>query len=205
MSNDVIQLNTTEIINRFDQSRSLDAYFALLKEENEKINLVSRETIASGLPRLAGESLAPFHIIEQKSFETYLDIGSGGGMPSFPICLCLGINNPTLVERTQKKARALERMGERLGFNPHIISRTFEECSLDKKYDLITLRLVKLDDPLLKKIQNILKTGGLFLYYNDCKNFEKKLEKYSLSLQKLRYRIDSNDVTKVISIFKKVG
>ena len=94
-----IQLNIENLLEKYDQENKLELYFSVLKEENKKLNLVSRETIESKLLQLAAESLLPFEYIKQKSFDNYIDIGSGGGMPSFPIILTHDIKQSTQIGR----------------------------------------------------------------------------------------------------------
>ena len=157
-----------QIISENDKNNLLPLYFELLKEENTKINLVSRETIAGGLPLLAAESLLPFHRIIQSDFESYLDIGSGGGFPSLPVLLTRKISRVTLVDRTAKKTIALGRIVDGLplkNLELTIIPLNFEEHRLSGAYDLITMRLVKLTKPLLKKILPLMGSSAIFIYY----------------------------------------
>ncbi|MBU8933850.1 MAG: class I SAM-dependent methyltransferase [candidate division Zixibacteria bacterium] len=157
---------TNELLSRLDPSCRLEEFFALLTKENERVNLVSRETIGSGLPQLAAESLVPLESVDRDSFERYLDIGSGGGFPSIPILLTSEITQTTLVERTQKKATALKRMSDAMNLNVHIAPVTLEDLpQSDVRYDLITMRLVRLTPRLLRRIIPRLSPGGVFIYY----------------------------------------
>ncbi|MEA2031243.1 MAG: RsmG family class I SAM-dependent methyltransferase [candidate division Zixibacteria bacterium] len=152
---------------RMDSDNHLQHYFAKLTEENRRINLVSRETIADRLPQLAAESLAPLEILHRPHFNRYLDIGSGGGFPAIPILLTRNIEHVTLVERTQKKASALRRILISMNLRADIIPVTFEQFipSDSGGYDIITMRLVKLTKSLLRRILPLLSTGGVFVYY----------------------------------------
>jgi len=168
-NSEIISFDFSDIIKKYDIENQLKTYFDILKKENEKINLVSRETIGSnGLDILAAESLLPFEFIGTTSFTNYLDIGSGGGFPALPIVMSTTINNVLLVERTQKKAAALKRIIKDLEFESqriNVIDKTVEECSFDLSFDLITLRLVKLTAKLYKFIMSLLKKNGVFIYY----------------------------------------
>ncbi|MEW5995197.1 MAG: RsmG family class I SAM-dependent methyltransferase [Candidatus Zixiibacteriota bacterium] len=164
----ILRYDADDILRAFDPSNRLDQYFRLLAQENRRLNLVSRETMAdqfSVLRRLAVESLVPLSVINRESFESYLDIGSGGGIPAIPLILTGKIKHATLVERTQKKAAALRRMLIALDLRAEIIPNSFEQITWDKGFDLVTLRLVKLTQKMLNRILPLLNPGGYFVHY----------------------------------------
>ncbi len=177
-----LEFSPHALLSKYDTDSKINQYLALLKAENQKINLVSRETSDSDFKRLAAESLLPFEVIGLRTFDNYLDIGAGGGFPAFPIIMSAKIGNATLVERTKKKAVALGRMAGQLELKVRVLDTNFEECRLSEKFDLITLRLVKLTKPQLKRISKLLKSGGSFIYYSEFDDYpEKELEKTSYS------------------------
>lgn len=195
-----IHLDIEKLLSKYD-SRKIEAYYNTLRAENEKLNLVSRETIDSKLPQLVAESLLPFEYIEQKSYSHYVDIGSGGGLPALPIILTQNIKNSTLTERIGKKADSLERMKESLALNNlTVISKQLEECKFEHSFDLVTMRLVKLNNRLLTKTCKILKKNGLFIYYHKP---EFKIADSSLSVVIYSYSIGLNSVDKYFSLITK--
>lgn len=178
MSQQFSDLTAAEkLLAALDPEKKIYKYFDLLFDENKKINLVSRETSLGGLVKLAAESLAPFENDLKDSLSlpngSYLDIGSGGGFPALPVAIVGQFSKFTLVERTQKKAAALTRISKALDLQPKVISGTFEEVSISRAFDLITMRLVRLDERLFKKVMACLKPGGCFLYYSDYPNSSK--------------------------------
>jgi len=166
------------ILSKYDPDSKVKQYLDLLEAENKNINLVSRETSHSDLTRLAAESLLPFEVIKSRQFLNYLDIGSGGGFPAFPIIMSFNPRRSVLVERTKKKASALNRMSEQMGLPIEVCEQNFDECEFSGKFDLITLRLVRLTKPLFKKISELLTSKGVFIYYSkfeddgDIKNLQ---------------------------------
>ena len=166
-----------QLLREVDPDNRLERYYHLLAEENARINLVSRETLPdsgelsvrfAGLGRLAAESLYPMTQVNLKLVRNYLDIGSGGGFPSIPIMLTQNPAKAVLVERTQKKAAALGRLIAALGCSARVDARTFEELTLPaESFDLITLRLVRLDQGLFKKVVRLLHSDGAFVYYSE--------------------------------------
>ncbi len=169
LSSDLIHFDPTALLKSFDPDGRLDHYFELLADENSRINLVSRETSRDGLIQLAAESLLPFQYCQCRQIDRFLDIGSGGGFPAFPILLTQSVRQATLVERTQKKAAALDRFAHdkslAVSANVTLVNQTFEEWKSNDSFDLITLRLVRLTPILLKRILSRVSPGGLFIYY----------------------------------------
>ena len=160
-----INLDIEAILHQYDPSNRLSRYFSLLMNENERLNLVSRETSHDDLERLAAESLFPLTMLG-RGFDNYLDIGSGGGMPALPIMLSGSVSGEVcLIERTQKKAAALRRMLYGLDLTANIIAKPYEETEFSTDFSLITIRLVKLTKPVLDHVIAALKPDGKFVYY----------------------------------------
>lgn len=195
---DIRRFDVRSFLAEIDPDSRLELYYELLADENRKVNLVSRETlpgIDSGQPDrfallrvLAAESLFPLRDLNRNAFAQYLDIGSGGGFPAIPILLTQHIADATLVERTLKKAAALRRMLSQLNQSAKVEPVTFEETSVPhESFDLITLRLVRLTPPILKKILPLLTPGGTLVYYSRpqftpiLSNFEQTALQYSAS------------------------
>ena len=200
MSIEKIQLDIEAVISRYNIER-LNQFYQILKSENEKLNLVSRETIENGLPQLVAESLLPLQYLPKKRFTNYLDIGSGGGMPSIPIILSKKVFIPILVERIWKKAKSLETMSTALALeNLEIRNLTLEDIKFKKKFDLITMRLVKPTDKLLKIIYQNLSDDGVFLYYFKP---ELDLKKYSLQSVTYSYATSPKTSDKFFSVITK--
>ena len=189
-----------EFVGRYDPENKLRLYFSLLREENEKVNLVSRETIDGGLISLVAESLMPFEVLGQQKVACYLDIGSGGGIPAIPILLTQQIESATLIERTQKKAAALNRMLIALGLHAEVLPGTYEQLSLKSEFDLITMRLVRLEKAILHNIIGILKPGGHFVHYSAV---DQSLVGSEFELTTYCYSIDSVKKSNDFSVLKK--
>lgn len=200
MSEKRLEFSSKNILYNYDPDSKLKQYFDLLEDENKKINLVSRETSRSDLERLAAESLLPFQEIPPRTFQNYLDTGSGGGFPAFPIIMCLAPKKSVLVERTKKKAAALVRMSNRLNIKMNVKDTNFEESKLDRQFDLITLRLVKLTDSLLKRFAGLLSQDGIFIYYS---KFEKDTGNLKVTQSPYTYNVGADDAPKHFTIFTR--
>ncbi len=200
LENCFFEVKIEDILQKHSKNGSLDAYLSLLTLENEKTNLVSRETSAADLKRLIAESLVPFEKLELKTVNNYLDIGSGGGLPSIPIIITLNPAESILIERRNKKASALRRISLELKIKPIVIEQTFEDIVFDKTFDLITVRLVRLSGSILKKISEILSHSAVFIYYGAFQSAKCPPE---LSYTIYSYAIGDNSAAKAFTLFRK--
>jgi 16S rRNA (guanine527-N7)-methyltransferase len=200
MSEKQLEFSPKSILSKYDPDSKLKSYFDLLVKENQKINLVSRETSHSDLDRLAAESLLPFEEIDTRDFSNYLDIGSGGGFPAIPIIMCLGPDKSFLTERTKKKAAALSRIARELSINVEVLDSNFEDLRLTRNFDLVTLRLVKLSESLMKKIVAILSANGILIYYSQ---HEKNIDKLKISRAPYIYNVGPDSPPKHFTVFIK--
>jgi 16S rRNA (guanine(527)-N(7))-methyltransferase RsmG len=157
--------SSQELIDRYDPSRLIERYVDLVTAENRNINIVSRETTREDIIRLAAESLVPLEVIAEGPFGHLLDIGSGGGLPAIPLLVTGAVLEATLVERTGKKATALERIVSQLQLPATVVNANLEEARLKGPFDLITLRLVSLTSRLLTLISRLSHPQTLVIYY----------------------------------------
>ena len=200
--NSFFEVKIEDILKKHTHHGSLQDYLSLLTLENEKTNLVSRETSASDLKRLIAESLVPFEKLELETVNNYLDIGSGGGLPAIPIIIALNPAKSILIERRNKKASALRRISFELKIKPAIIQQTFEEIEFDHTFDLITVRLVRLSTAILNKISEILSHLALFIYYGA---FQSSKCPDELSYSVYSYATGDDTPAKSFTIFKKTN
>lgn len=161
-----IQLDYNKIKERYDPENRLESYIELLLKENRQVNLVSRETKPESAFGMALESLLPLDYLSGQ-IGSYLDIGSGGGFPAIPFLISGMITGEAvLIEKTQKKCSALNRMLTRLGLTAQVLPEQFPSPSIKTKFDLITLRWVKLGPTLLEQISHALSSQGQLLHYS---------------------------------------
>ena len=160
-----VSFSPQEILERFDPSGRHLKFIDLLLAENRKLNLVSRETSREDLVGLIAESLLPLTQFELP-IRDYLDIGSGGGLPSLPILLSGNVEGRALlVERVQKKSAALRRMIYALDLAAELPALDFDQISPEGDFHLITVRLVKLTPGLLARAGSLLHPDGTLLYF----------------------------------------
>jgi 16S rRNA (guanine527-N7)-methyltransferase len=116
----------------------LEAYAALLVDENKRQNLVSASTVDQLWERHIIDS-AQLVRFEPHAGASWLDIGSGAGLPGIVIA-CLVDGPVTLVEPRRLRAEFLHKAVGSLGISANIVAGKAE--SLGGKYDVITARAV---------------------------------------------------------------
>ena len=124
----------------------LEAYAAMLREENDRQNLVSASTIDRLWDRhiLDSAQLARFEPGEGAS---WVDIGSGAGLPGI-VLACLVAGPVTLIEPRRLRADFLHRVCESLRLNATVFPGKAERAQ--GKYQVVTARAVARLAQLLK-------------------------------------------------------
>ncbi|MBU0983679.1 MAG: class I SAM-dependent methyltransferase [candidate division Zixibacteria bacterium] len=195
---DPILLDPAQLLPEYVSVAQLDAYYAVLMEENRRVNIVSRETSRPDFDRIAAESLLPLRVIPS-AFTSYLDIGSGAGFPAIPVLLSRKhAPECVMVERRQRKAAALEYITRHLGLRATILRKAFEETQLKQTFDLITLRWVKLTPSLLTLILDCLAPDGAFVYYSETTRSHAAADAHTTA-----FRCPQDDTVKSFTVYRK--
>ena len=126
--------------------QKLEAYVALLRDENERQNLVAASTLDRVWERhiLDCAQLARF---EPHAGASWVDIGSGAGLPGIVIA-CLVSGPVTLVEPRRLRADFLQRAAEMLDLQATVIPAKVDKMT--GYFDVITARAVA---PLARLIE----------------------------------------------------
>jgi 16S rRNA (guanine527-N7)-methyltransferase len=132
----------------------LDAYAALVREENERQNLVSGTTLDALWERhiIDSAQLARF---EPRAGASWVDLGSGAGLPGI-VLACVAVGPVTLVEPRKLRAEFLHKVVAALDLPAKILASKAERVS--GTFDVITARAVAPLSKLLE-ISHHLSTG----------------------------------------------
>ena len=138
-----------EFLKTYNVSREtyqkLSEFVKILTEWQEKMNLVSRQSLPNIWTRHIADSLQLYQMLNNDAKEVY-DIGSGAGFPAIVLAIsALTENRKThfkLIESITKKTVYLNDVKEKLGLNNvEILNNRCENLSL-KPADFITARAV---------------------------------------------------------------
>ncbi len=116
----------------------LEAYVGLLRSESQKQNLVSASTLNAVWERHILDS-AQLLRFERSPSASWLDIGSGAGLPGIVIA-CLTDGPVTLAEPRRLRADFLHRTVKALGLQAQVVPARIERVA--GHFDMITARAV---------------------------------------------------------------
>jgi len=129
---------------RADVSREtflkLERYVELLVDENMRQNLIARSTVSQVWTRHIVDS-AQIVALAPQADSSWLDIGSGAGLPGMVIAI-LTEGPVTLVEPRKLRADFLDRAARELGLSHRVEVRAEKVERIAGSFDVITARAV---------------------------------------------------------------
>ena len=170
-----------EITSSFDVSREtwerLDDYVALLEKWTVRINLISRATVPLIWERHIADScqLASFITSDQ---ETWVDLGSGGGLPGLVVAIIAMEKAPdlkiNLIESDQRKSTFLRTVVRELDLNTTVKTARIEELE-PQNADVISARALAGLTQLLEYVARHRRSYGKALFLKGI-SLEKEVE-----------------------------
>jgi 16S rRNA (guanine527-N7)-methyltransferase len=95
-----------------------------------------------------------------------IDIGSGGGSPAIPLKVLRPQLRLTMVESRQRKASFLREVARQLELTETtVVAERFERMASRLHGDLVSIRAVRLDEPLAHSIEKCLKADAVILFF----------------------------------------
>jgi 16S rRNA (guanine527-N7)-methyltransferase len=114
---------------------------ALVREWNDRVNLISRKDIGNLEEHHLLHSLAIARVLKPAAGARFADIGTGGGFPGLPLAVLFPDCQFTLIDSIAKKGRVVEAMAEELELpNVRVITRRAE--NIRGRYDFVLGRAV---------------------------------------------------------------
>ncbi len=144
-------------------------YISELSRWNQRINLTSLP-LDFPIPDVSVDKL----IVEPLMATTLLssaprvwvDLGSGGGSPAVPLRTAWRLGSLTMVESRDRKCSFLRDVVRRVGLsNTHVQTGRFEALDRDGLAELVTMRAVKVDEPLTELLGGLVVPGGCLLAF----------------------------------------
>jgi len=126
-----------------EQFEKIVHFIALLKEWNEKINLVSRKDIDQLVTKHIAESIEFAKLDCWRSAKHVMDLGTGGGLPGIPLAILYPNVQFDLLDSRQKKTRFLELVVKELDLtNVAVYWSRVEDFKTSQQYEIIFARAV---------------------------------------------------------------
>ena len=145
----------------------LEAFAQLATKWTPKINLIARGTIGDIWDRHIVDS-AQIYRFAPESYDTWVDIGSGGGFPGIVMAILGKALQPAarfvLIESDQRKATFLRIAARELGLSVDVIAERIESAP-QQAADVVSARALAALSGLLPLAQRHLKTDGLALLH----------------------------------------
>ena len=120
----------------------LEAWSVLLREWNEKINLISRKDIEHLEAHHLSHCLAITNHLKLMQGARVLDVGTGGGFPGIIMAICYPQAQFTLIDSIGKKIKVVQDLIDQLGLK-NVEARQCRAEEIKKQFDFITGRAVK--------------------------------------------------------------
>lgn len=163
-------MTPTELLSDLNVSREtverLEAYDAVLRKWNPKINLVSRNSLADLWTRHILDSVQVFRCVDSPKGK-WVDIGSGGGFPGLVIAALAAEEAPelsvTLIESDQRKSAFLRAAARECGVKITVLSKRIEQAE-PQNADVLSARALADLPMLLEFSEQHLKPEGTALF-----------------------------------------
>jgi 16S rRNA (guanine527-N7)-methyltransferase len=121
---------------------TLKEWAGLLREWNQKINLISRKDIDHLEERHLAHCLAITNHLKLMNGARVMDVGTGGGFPGIIMAICYPQAHFTLIDSIGKKITVVQDLIEQLGLK-NTEARQCRAEQVKKQFDFITGRAVK--------------------------------------------------------------
>lgn len=177
-----------EIASKFDK------YAQLLVEWNEKINLTAITEPDDIVIKHFVDSLLLTTAIEVPQNAKMIDVGTGAGFPSLPVCIVRNDIQPTLLDSLNKRLIFLEELCKNIDVNAKYIHSRAEESGVKaeyrEKYDIATARAVAHLRELSEYCLPFVKVNGYFVALKGY-DIEEELEEARFAISELGGKIES--------------
>ena len=115
----------------------------LLRDWNQKVNLVSRKDMERFETKHLAHCLAATKVLRLMPMARLLDVGTGGGLPGIPLAICYPRAQFTLLDSIGKKVAVVDDLVNQLKLkNAKVVRGRVEELPAKRTYDFILGRAV---------------------------------------------------------------
>lgn len=179
---------TDEIGNR------LDIYAEMLVEWNQKINLTAITDPDDIVIKHFIDSLLLLKAVDLPKKASLIDVGTGAGFPSLPVCVVREDLRPTLLDSLNKRLIFLEELCKNIKVNAQFLHARAEEAGqkaeFREKYDVATARAVAHLRELSEYCLPFVKVGGIFAALKGYE-IEEELEEAKYAISQMGGKIEA--------------
>jgi len=168
-----------------EQTNKLIDLESLVREWNEKINVISRKDTDNIFVHHILHSMAIAKVKNFGTGEQVLDVGTGGGFPGIPLAIMFPEAKFTLVDSIEKKIKVVKGISESLGLK-NVEAIKIRAELLPPKYDCIVSRAVTAFPDFVKMTRKVLNPHSLeqsiiYLKGGDFDDELKGMKNYSIT------------------------
>lgn len=190
--------DTLKIARSKDELLALtEAVYLKLTEINKVHNLTRITSPEDFWEKHFVDSLLVLKVVPELGYESakLVDVGCGGGFPTFPLALVNPNLDITSVDSVGKKINAINETAQEVGLTniKAIHSRARELARLDEHnmaYEYMTARAVAEAGPLIKECRQFIAEAGQIIFYKtpdaiqlESKITEREAKKYKFTLE----------------------
>jgi 16S rRNA (guanine527-N7)-methyltransferase len=187
-----------------------------LLDENTRLNLTGAKSAADVWNPHVCDSLALVPLVAEFDARSLLDLGAGGGFPGIPVaCLCDDLA-VTLLDATQKKTAALERIVAGVEL-PDVRVRCARAEALAhdpahrERYDLVAARAVAELRVLLEYAAGFVRPGGYCCFFKTPAAIEREARGAARAAKACRleprqahtYHLPREQTARAIAVYQK--
>lgn len=198
------------------QIDGLKQYIDLIKDWNNKINLISFVNEEELIVKHLLDSIFLINFLELKGVKKTADLGTGGGFPGLALAILLPETEFILIDSTKKKLNVIDDVIKTIKLkNVKTLWGRLEDLAhariYREKFDLVTARALAPLPTLLEYASGFIARNGIFAAYKG-KNYKEELD-FSQKAQKIlnfqlkntfQFDLPLNYGQRVILIFKKL-
>jgi 16S rRNA (guanine527-N7)-methyltransferase len=174
-----------------ENSEKLDHYLDLLLDWNDKINLVSRSVSRETLKNHVIHSIIPVRMGLLNNHETWIDAGTGGGLPGIPLAICEEEKTWVMNDNVRKKMRVVEDIIDCMNLqNCKVAAKSISLVDFKKGTGIVTKHAFKMDD-LIRLLGD--KPWSTILMWKGADGAREEAEKLSSKIDVSLFRFDFGD------------
>ncbi len=191
-------------------------YYDILIEKNKVMNLTRITDFEEVVVKHFLDSLAIVKIVDMKSIDNMIDVGTGAGFPGIPLKIMFPSIRVTLLDSLNKRISFLKDVISEIGLDEiEAVHGRAEDYGRNilyrEKYDLCVSRAVSNLSSLSEYCLPFVKTGGIFLSYKSCdsdeeiRSAENAVKKLSGSIEKIeKFNLPCSDISRCFVYIKKM-